>query len=133
MDASLRRLVEERAGGLCEYCRVPLEWEQSPPCVDHIIALKHGGPTVEENLALACYQCNGFKGDNIAGMDPATERLSALFHPRRQQWRRHFRWEGAILVGRTAIGRTTIHVLNINAEDRVQFRRLLIKSGELTC
>jgi 5-methylcytosine-specific restriction endonuclease McrA len=27
---------------------------------DHIIARKHGGPTVASNLALSCWYCNGF-------------------------------------------------------------------------
>jgi 5-methylcytosine-specific restriction endonuclease McrA len=58
MDANLERLVRNRAGGVCEYCKLP-EWV----CffsfeIDHIIALKHRGPTSAENLALACYYCN---------------------------------------------------------------------------
>jgi hypothetical protein len=33
------------------------------------------------------------------------------------------------LLGRTAVGRTTIDVLNINYPDRVEHRRLLIAEG----
>ena len=73
MEISLRRSVEERADGQCEYCRVPLSFNQFPPCIDHIIALKHHGPTVEENLAHACYECNAYKGDNIGGLDLSAE------------------------------------------------------------
>ena len=133
MDVSLRRLVERRAAGLCEYCRIPLIFDQLPPCMDHVIAVKHHGPTVEENLAHTCYECNAYKGDNIAGIDPATGKLTPLFHPRRQVWKRHFHWDGAVLVGKTAVGRTTIDVLNINTQDRVRFRQLMIASGDMTC
>jgi 5-methylcytosine-specific restriction endonuclease McrA len=51
--------------------------------IDHILAEKHGGETVESNLALSCPHCNRFKGPNIAGVDPATAQLTRLFDPRR--------------------------------------------------
>jgi hypothetical protein len=38
--------------------------------IDHIIAIKHNGPTTPANLALACSYCNNYKGPNIAGIDP---------------------------------------------------------------
>ena len=34
-----------------------------------------------------------------------------------------------MLVGKTAIGRTTIYVLDINHPDRVEVRRLLAEAG----
>ena len=45
------------------------------------------------------------------------------------KWSRHFRWDGPILVGRTAVGRTTIEVLKINDEAYVQTRAALITEG----
>ena len=62
----------------------------------------------------------------MAGYDPATGELVPLFNPRRDGWNEHFAWDGAILVGRSAIGRATIDVLRINDPDRVEHRRLLI-------
>jgi hypothetical protein len=50
-------------------------------------------------------------------------------HPRRMKWDRHFRWDGPFLLGRTAIGRVTIAVLNVNEEDRVDLRQALIDEG----
>jgi hypothetical protein len=44
-------------------------------------------------------------------------------------WSRHFHWDGAKLRGRTAIGRTTIRVLKINASLRVILREELIAAG----
>jgi len=97
--------------------------------VEHIIALKHGGRTRADNLALACYPCNAYKGPNIAGIDPHTESLVRLFHPRLDDWHNHFVYNGPQLVGKTDVGRATIVVLRINLRIRVQFRRLLIAEG----
>jgi hypothetical protein len=82
--------------------------------IDHIVARQHGGRTSLDNLALACFPCNNHKGPNLSGIDPDRGEMVRLFHPRRDTWSRHFRWEGARLVGKTAVGRTTIEVLAIN-------------------
>jgi 5-methylcytosine-specific restriction endonuclease McrA len=91
MDAALVRQVWQRAGNRCEYCRMAQDFDPTPFEIDHIIAIKHGGPTVLPNLALSCYHDNSHKGSNIAGLDPKTGKLTPLFNPRRQQWSRHFR------------------------------------------
>jgi hypothetical protein len=48
--------------------------------------------------------------------------LAELFHPRREEWKEHFEWKGIYLAGKTAVGRTTIRVLNINSEDQLALR-----------
>lgn len=45
------------------------------------------------------------------------------------KWARHFRWTGAVLLGRTHIGRVTIALLNINDPFRVALREALIAEG----
>jgi hypothetical protein len=129
MDAALARLVRRRAKGACEYCQLPHGLSVIPFEIDHIIASKHRGLTTAGNLALACFYCNSYKGPNIAGVDPLTGKTVPLFHPRRQQWNRHFRWRGARLVGQTAVGRATVVVLAINEPDAVLARRSLIQEG----
>ncbi len=121
----LRRLSDDR----CDYCRMPRKLDPLPFQVDHIIAQQHGGQTVLENLAWSCLHDNKHKGSNIAGIDPVTNQLTALFHPRRQSWKRHFAWNGAILVGRTQIARATIRVLAINDPDQVALRAELMEEG----
>jgi hypothetical protein len=54
------------------------------------MAEKHGSSTGESNLAWACFSCNLHKGPNIAGIDPATGKLTWLFHPRQDAWEQHF-------------------------------------------
>jgi hypothetical protein len=97
--------------------------------IDHVIAEKHGGKTVFANLALSCLHCNLHKGPNLAGLDPVTGRIVRLFNPRRDRWTRHFQWRGAVLAGRTSIGRVTIDVLRINHPDYVRARAELIREG----
>ncbi|WP_293367079.1 HNH endonuclease signature motif containing protein [Microcoleus sp. CAWBG50] len=58
VSASLRRTVCDRANGCCEYCLIPETLALSSHQVDHIIAEKHRGETVESNLALSCSLCN---------------------------------------------------------------------------
>jgi len=116
-------MVRARAGNACEYCG--LRQEHSPLAalqIEHVLPRKHGGNDDGENLALACIDCNLAKGTNIAGIDPASGQTTELFNPRRQRWGDHFEWKGAFLVGKTAVGRTSIEVLRINSEEQIQLR-----------
>ncbi len=133
MVVPLPQQVRQRAEGLCEYCRVPEEFDPLPYHLDHIIARKHGGPTELENLALACFACNNHKQADLSGIDPAgeTNTIVRLFHPRKDHWSEHFMWRGAEIVGQTPIGRVTVYVLGINLPHRVAFRQLLIDEGVL--
>lgn len=126
IDAATRRLVRERAGYRCEYCRMP-QAQQSFPFfhVDHFIPQQHGGTDEPSNLALSCYHCNLHKGSNLTGIDPETGAVVVLFHPRRDVWETHFALRDALMVGLTSTGRTTVRVLHMNAADRVQLRKEL--------
>lgn len=126
MAAALVQQIWRRAGNCCEYCRMPQEFDDTPFEIDHIIARKHDGPTVLSNLALSCFFCNSFKDSDIAGRDWKTRKLIPLFNPRRHKWERHFRWDGAVLIGRSPVGRVTVFVLNINDPFRVELRQGLI-------
>src|ERR1051326_2330612 len=129
MDRELVELVWRRAQSCCEYCQLPQAYSLPAFEIDHIIAKKHGGRTVAENLALACFYCNSFKGPNLAGLDPQTGKIVQLFHPRRHHWKRCFRWAGPFLVGRSPIGRATIAVLCINNLAALGSRQALIDEG----
>lgn len=129
MNRALELLVWRRAERRCEYCQLPQTQVRPPHQVDHVIAEQHGGETSEQNLALACIHCNKRKGPNVAGVDPTTRRIVPLFNPRRQQWRRHFSWEGSLIVGRTAIGRATVRTLAMNHPTLVLVRQALMEEG----
>jgi 5-methylcytosine-specific restriction endonuclease McrA len=123
MNSATRSHVCRRASFRCEYCG--LHQDQSPLAalhIEHILPRKHGGGDDLDNLALACVDCNLHKGSNVAGYDPETGKLTELFHPRRQPWGEHFERQGAMIVGITAIGRTTAEILQLSAEERLQLR-----------
>jgi hypothetical protein len=76
--------------------------------------------------------CNRKKGPNLTSIDPQTNEITILFHPRTQQWNDHFQLhkDGA-LTGRTAAGRTTLRLLKLNDPERVQERIGLITARKL--
>src|SRR5213596_3335546 len=123
IGARTRTQVRERAQNICEYCH--LHQDDSPLAalhVEHIVPKSHGGTDDLDNLALACIDCNLHKGTNLTGFDPETNAVTHLFHPRRHNWDEHFGWRGIYLMGKTAIGRATIRVLNMNSEDQIALR-----------
>jgi hypothetical protein len=126
---AIERRVWERAESRCEYCQLPQAFSPLPHAVDHIIAQQHQGPTTAENLALACFFCNSYKGPNISGLNPQTGRVVRLFNPRKDRWSRHFVWDGPYLVGRTRAGRVTLALLEINRPEAVELRAHLIREG----
>jgi HNH endonuclease len=130
MNPSLRKSVRRRAHFRCEYCGLTETFSPVLPLhVEHIVARKHGGATHLSNLALACFHCNLHKQTDLVGIDPLTRKRSALFHPRRHRWPRHFAWDGLMLIGKTAIGRTTVAVLAMNDEDMLDLRTTLLEEG----
>jgi len=129
-ELDLRNSVREQARDRCEYCQIRQDQDAYYEFhLEHITARQHGGRTEETNLAWSCHHCNLHKGPNLTGIDPRTNEITPLFNPRRDRWEKHFRWDGPILVGRTATGRTTIAVLQINNDDRVELRQVLIDQG----
>jgi hypothetical protein len=130
MDTALSQSVRQRARNRCEYCRLPQEFSPLRFHIDHIVARQHGGMEEFENLALACPECNRRKGTNLTGVDPDIGEVVSLFDPRRDPWEEHFKLDGAQIIGRTAIGRTTAWLLEMNAEDRRRGRELLLRLGK---
>lgn len=129
MNRSLVRQVRALARDRCDYCRMLAIFDPLPFQTDHIISRQHGGETTLANLAWCSLHCNKHKGPNIAGIDPLTGQMAALFHPRRQSWHRHFAWDRPTVVGRTQTGRATAMVLAINDLDVIAFRAQLMDEG----
>lgn len=128
--------VRNRAAGLCEYCHIPEAAFRRPFHIEHVIARQHGGATEAGNLALACWTCNLKKGPNLTGIDPQTGQITPLFNPRSDRWAEHFSVSigtsiarGIEIQGLTAVGRTTVVVLGMNAEFRQMTRYQLWREG----
>ena len=126
---ALRRLVEARAEGLCEYCLIHQADTFFGCQIEHVLAEKHGGTTVADNLALACVLCNRFKGSDIGSVTERTGTLTRFFNPRTDTWSAHFQLDGPRIVPLTDIGEVTARILNLNADERVLERDALAAVG----
>src|SRR5687768_10904650 len=131
VSTELRRLVRERARGCCEYCLFPEVFSLALHELDHIVAEKHGGVTDEGNLALACVLCNKHKGSDLTSIDPETNAIEPLFNPRRQRWLDHFDLDKGSIQPRSASGRVTVRLLQLNRAERIAERLLLVEAGIL--
>ena len=129
VPAAMRYEVRERAHGCCEYCLLAEDDAYFPHESDHIISLKHRGLSVRENLAWSCFDCNRFKGSDIASLDPISGDLVPLFNPRKDSWHEHFQFEGGEILPLTPIGRATAALLKFNLPQRVEVRATLAQAS----
>ncbi|MBB6051272.1 HNH endonuclease [Armatimonas rosea] len=120
--------VAARALHHCEYCHAPelvsnLEFE-----IEHIEPVSQGGSDDPENLALACRSCNLHKASRQTCLDPQTQTMVPLFHPRRDRWEEHFHYDEASgeLHGLTATGRATVACLQLNRPTQRNARRFWV-------
>ncbi|MCU0481173.1 MAG: HNH endonuclease, partial [Anaerolineae bacterium] len=129
-----KQAVIERAHGCCEYCRIGQDDRLLSFHVDHIISQKHLGEDDLDNLCLACYRCNAYKGSDIAVFDPETGNITKLFHPRQQRWDEHFQLlDNGEIKGISPEGRGTAFLLRMNELNRVQNRFDLLTLGRYPC
>lgn len=122
IPSSLRQLVIKRADNRCEYCGISQVGQVATFHIDHIVPSVAGGTTAADNLALACVSCSLRKGARQGIEDPATGEEVKVFHPRRQSWKEHFRWDDVQVVGLTATGRATVSALDLNRPTMVAIR-----------
>jgi HNH endonuclease len=132
ISVELRRLVSDRAGGYCEYCKFPVKFALESMEIDHAFPVSLGGKTVAENLVFACHGCNQHKQNRIEGMDLVSSSLADIYHPRKMVWDDHFGWsqDTTLIVGKTATGRVTVQILKLNRSGLVNLRRVLEQSGD---
>jgi hypothetical protein len=132
IPAELRRRVEARAGGRCEYCKSLASISSQPFSIEHILPRARGGTGREENLALACQGCNNHKYDKIEVRDPASGDVVPIYHPRSDRWDDHFAWSDdfARILGVSPTGRGTVVALRLNREGLVNLRRVLYAAGK---
>ncbi len=123
ISSAIRIQVRRRANGHCEYCQKVEYAIGFSYHVDHIIARKHSGTDHLENLAWSCFDCNVFKGTDIASYDTDTGELTPFYNPRTQNWNDHFLKDDLLIHGKTAIGRVTVRLLQMNHQDQLEMRQ----------
>lgn len=128
---TLRKRLLAADGSQCAYCQTTVENSGQPLTVDHILPSSQGGETTFENTCFACRRCNEFKGAAVTGIDPVTNQVTALFHPRTQEWHEHFEWTrtGTHICGLTPRGRATVVALNMNNDTIVNSRQRWVRVG----
>lgn len=129
ISAELRRKVSERAGAHCEYCLIAEEDTFFGCQVDHIISEKHGGPTEQDNLALACAFCNQFKGTDVGSIHWPDGSFHRFFNPRKDSWADHFQLAADRIEPHTSIKDVTARIFGFNNPERVMERNTLRRFG----
>ena len=129
ISAELRRLVAARANYRCEYCLIHEEDTFFGCEIDHVISVKHGGETTEDNLAYACMICNRQKRSDLGSILWQTGALVRFFNPRTDRWEDHFELDGACLKPLMDIGEVTARIFEFNREERILEREELITLG----
>jgi hypothetical protein len=106
--------VVRRAGNRCEYCRLSQIGQEATFHIDHITPRAVAGATSFDNLALACVSCSLRKWAKQSATDPSSGEIASFYHPRTDAWSDHFRWDDALIVPLTPVGRTTVDALAMN-------------------
>jgi 5-methylcytosine-specific restriction endonuclease McrA len=132
LTAAQRAEVVERAHGCCEYCLSQERFSPDSFSVEHIVPLSKAGTHESLNLAFSCQGCNNHKYTSTEALDPVTQTVVPLFHPRQHNWLDHFGWstDCSQVLGLTAIGRATIEKLQFNRPGLINLRRVLFEAGE---
>ena len=112
LDQKIRRQAKNR----CGYCLNPQELMPFKLEIEHIHPRALDGKTIEENLWLACRECNAHKQRKSKRLKSLTGKTVKLFNPRRQNWREHFEFsqDFSEIIGKTACGRATVDALQMN-------------------
>lgn len=128
---AVRQRVRTAARNRCGYCLSAQQYVYNIMPIDHIVPTSKGGSDDESNLWQACNLCNGYKGNQVDGVDPVTGLTVPLFNPRRQNWFEHFTWleNGVKVEGITPFGRATVIALQLNNVFAITVRKNWISVG----
>ncbi|MCY7374801.1 MAG: HNH endonuclease [Pyrinomonadaceae bacterium] len=129
ISRKLQGKIRRQAKNRCGYCLLPQNLNPTFLEIEHLQPVAGGGTETEENLWLACRECNSHKSAKIYGFDEKTGRRIRLYNPRRQNWNRHFKFsdDKTKIIGKTVCGRATVETLKLNSEILVCVRRLWVE------
>lgn len=127
IPTDLRKKVAQRSGFRCEYCLLPEELAIYPFEADHVIALKHGGKTILENLAYCCARCNRNKSSDLSTILHERSVIVRIFNPQSDLWEEHFGVTDGVIYPKSKIGEATIKLLDFNTPERVISRQIWMK------
>lgn len=129
ISPEVRQIVADRANFICEYCLIAEADSYYAFQVEHIISRKHDGSSELENLAFACVFCNRHKGSDIGSLAQKTGELVGFYNPRVDRWHDHFLLDNVRIQPISDRGEATIRILQMNHDDRILEREILVKLG----
>jgi hypothetical protein len=131
LSNALKNKIRRKAQNRCGYCLTPQEILSMSLEFEHLYPIAEGGTDTEENLWLACRNCNSFKHAKIQAVDPITQTEVSIFNPRTQNWNEHFEFskDKTEIIGKTLCGRATVVALRLNYEQAVNARKLWVSAG----
>ncbi len=131
VSSKLQAKVRSQAKNRCGYCLLPQEILMGKLEIEHLLPLAEDGTDEEENLWLACRDCNSYKSSKVYVFDEETEQKVRLFNPRTQNWHEHFKFNEnqTKIIGKTACGRATVVALRMNEEQAVSARTRWVAAG----
>ncbi len=126
-----KNTVRNRADCRCEYCKIPDSHIPGSFNIDHITPIALDGSSELENLAYSCRGCNECKSAKTTVTDPNTGKEIPLFHPRKDNWNDHFKWDNEVLyiIGISLKGKLTIQALDMNRQGLINLRQVLKNAG----
>jgi hypothetical protein len=129
---NIEEKLRQEAKNRCGYCLNPQELLPFKLEIEHLFPIALGGETVEENLWLACRECNAHKSKKIKSVDFLTGKLVKLFNPRTQIWKEHFEFSKnqTETIGKTPCGRATVESLQMNNFYQKTARSAWISTGK---
>lgn len=77
----LQAKIRLSASNRCGYCRLPQAILMGKLEIEHLLPIAEGGTDTEENLWLACRDCNSFKSSKVYVFDEETAQTVRLFNP----------------------------------------------------
>ncbi|HMS41766.1 MAG TPA: HNH endonuclease signature motif containing protein [Pyrinomonadaceae bacterium] len=131
VSSKIQAKVRREAKNRCGYCLLPQEILMGKLEIEHLLPIAEGGTDAEENLWLACRDCNSYKSSKVYAFDEETEQKVKLFNPRTQDWHEHFKFNEnqTKIIGKTACGRATVITLRMNEDQAVRARMLWVVAG----
>jgi hypothetical protein len=128
LDEKIRLQAKNR----CGYCLNPQELIPYKLEIEHIFPRALGGESIEENLWLACRECNVHKAAKTDAIDKLTDKTVKLFNPRLQIWNEHFEFSKytSEIIGKTACGRATVESLQMNNFYQITARSIWVEMNK---
>ena len=131
ISRKIQAKVRKAAKNRCGYCLLPQEILMGKLEIEHLLPQAIGGTNEEENLWLACRDCNSHNSFKVYVFDDETRQKVKLFNPRTQIWHEHFKFnqDQTKIIGKTVCGRATVIALRMNEDQAVKARLLWVKAS----